>query len=461
MHAPRLNRREFVALTAGGAVAAALRSAATGAEPPEATRPFLLSATGCGRATGYAEASKIVTRGERTHVAWLDAAADGFWVRVRTLDRRAGTWSPTVTVGSALDNHGGPALTVDGTGHLHVIYFPHHRPFRYRRSLRPNDASAWEPEIQFGEELSYPVLLCAPDGTLLMTARRSHQRPVETKTQPWELEFWSKPPGGEWQRRGIVLRSRHTGYAHFMESLAWGPDGRTIHLGCRIYETTGRKGEEPLQTVGYLTSPDAGKTWRRSDGVSVTLPVTAETVDVIASGGGATQRTMFSGSIAVDSRGVPHLLHTLREHNVAHTWLCTPAAGGGWTKRDLHAFLPPAFREWDLVLPGGMTFSASGRATIVAALARLGPGESDWAHPSNDVVRLWSDDACRTFHSEVLGPKDAKRPRWMPNLERPTGRHALAEEPGVLFTAGGGGAGLTELLLNNEVWWHPARPGLA
>ena len=72
--------------------------AATTGDPP-----FLLSKNGCGRATGYAETNKIVTVGDRTHVAWLDSVADGFRVRIRTLDRSTRAWSPTHTVGEAFD----------------------------------------------------------------------------------------------------------------------------------------------------------------------------------------------------------------------------------------------------------------------------------------------------------------------------------------------------------------------
>jgi hypothetical protein len=102
-----------------------------------------------------------------------------------------------------------------------------------------------------------------------------------------------------------------------------------------------------------------------------------------------------------------------------------------------------------------MTFSATGRATIVATLAKPVPGENDWAHATNEVVRLWSDDGARTFRSEVLGPIDAMVPHWLPSLERPTGHHPIPNEPGIIFTGGGGGTGLNELELNNPVWWRP------
>ena len=79
-----------------------------------------------------------------------------------------------MTVGEAYDNHGGPALSVDSEGYLHIVYHPHHHPMRYRRSNRPHDSSEWEDEVLFGDRLTYPTLMCGPDNTLILTARRSY-----------------------------------------------------------------------------------------------------------------------------------------------------------------------------------------------------------------------------------------------------------------------------------------------
>lgn len=127
---------------------------------------FVLAADGCGRATGYAETNKIVTLDGKTHVTWLDSVAEGFRVRIRTFTHATGQWSPTITVGDAHDNHGGPALAVDSKGYLHIVYYPHHHPFRYRHSLRPNDAAEWSEETQIGERCTYPTLMVGPDDTL-------------------------------------------------------------------------------------------------------------------------------------------------------------------------------------------------------------------------------------------------------------------------------------------------------
>lgn len=103
------NRRQFLATTGCGIPGACLlgsRPASALGKTEEGAR-FLLSEQGCGRATGYAEANKIVTFGDHTHVAWLDSPAEGFRVRVRTLNRTTGEWSPTSTIGEGYDNHGG------------------------------------------------------------------------------------------------------------------------------------------------------------------------------------------------------------------------------------------------------------------------------------------------------------------------------------------------------------------
>jgi len=66
-----LNRREFVTLLGGGLVASSLAGPLACAAEADARRPsapFLLSTVSSGRATAYAEASKIVTLGGNTHV---------------------------------------------------------------------------------------------------------------------------------------------------------------------------------------------------------------------------------------------------------------------------------------------------------------------------------------------------------------------------------------------------------
>lgn len=429
-----------------------------------AAAPVVLSRAGSGRATAYCEQAKIITVGDRTHVAWLDGEADGFRIRIRTLDRATGTWSPTVTVGEGMDNHGGPGLTVDSQGYLHIVYYPHHDVFRYRRSLRPNDASAWTPEERFGEGLSFPTMLCAPDDTLILTARRGFHdaQRVPQEHLPVEQELWKKPPGGEWRKVSTLLRARTPGYSQFAVGLAWGADHRTIHLNTRPYEGNPYTMASPMNTIGYLVSPDAGETWTKADGTPVTLPATAETIDVIAPDESPDGPRLNSGPLAVDARGVPHLIYTAAQHDASHLYVATPKAGGGWERRDLTPSLPAAWQGCDITLNmgGGITFSASGRATVVAVVFKLPPAERKdpiklWGHPTTEIVRLWSDDGLLTWQSEILQPEDATQTHWLPNLERATGHNRVPDEPGIIFTAGSAGANVNSLALANEVRWQP------
>ncbi len=155
--------------------------------------------------------------------------------------------------------------------------------------------------------MTYPTLVCGADDTLYLTARRRFP------DRPWQVELWKRSPGEPWRCEGAILQSRHRGYAHFQESLAWGPDHCTLHLACRFHERTDRQGYGRLQTVAYLVSPDCGKSWTRSDGRAVTLPATAESAEVLAAGGVDTQRILRAGAMAVDPQGRPHVVYHVEE----------------------------------------------------------------------------------------------------------------------------------------------------
>lgn len=430
------------------------------ASPESGVAPVVLTERGSGRATAYQEQSKIITFGEKTHVVWLDAEATGFKVRGRTLDRVTGQWSPIVSIGEAQDNHGGPTLTVDSKGYLHVVYYPHHAPCRYRRSTRPNDLSEWEPEIQFGEGLTYPSMICSPDDTLILTARHGYYLPGGDGAVRIDQELWKKPANGQWRRESILMTSRVQGYAQMPAALAWGKDGRTIHLSTRIYEKSPAGVER--QSVAYMVSGDAGVTWAKSDGTLVSLPATADNMDVIASDVSGLHPSFASGPVGVDAQGNPHVLYSAAIGKTTRLYLATPVVGLGWTRRDLSAYLPEEIRGWNVTLGmgGALTFSETGRATIVAVAVNVPIEErtplKEWGHPSCEIVRLWSDDGLRTFQSEILAPKNTEQTHWLPNLEHPTGHNRVPKEPGIIYTVGGAGAGLKDLDLNNQVWWKPA-----
>ena len=433
-----MNRREFTKLAAASALLPSVSAQAAN------SKPHLLSSVGCGRATGYAEANKIITIGNRTHVAWLDSPPEGFRVRVATLNRKTEKWSRTYTIGDAYDNHGGPALTCDSEGYLHIIYYTHHHPFRYRRSQRPNDASEWEDEQLIGDKLTYPTLVCGADNTLYLTARRSDKN-------PWWVEMWKKPSGKEWQSVGPVMYSRHKGYSHFQESLSWGPDHKTLHLCCRFHELSDKSFYGRLQTVAYMKSDDFGRSWQRSDGTKIKTPITVDNIEVIAKGGVDFKQTLRAGCMAVSPEGVPRLVYSISAKNRSHAFLATLDEKGKWKRLNLNDQLPKEWREFNLIMAGGLSFDSAGKLHGVAQL-QTGPRvHKIWGDPSNEIVTFTKEGDRIRFRA--ISKFDAKASHWLPSIERPTGHNLVPSDPGIIYTGGPAGGKNTELL-SNKVYWN-------
>ena len=403
----------------------------------------LLSEHGCGRATAYADANKIITLQDKTHVAWLDSITEGFRVRIRTLDRKTNRWSPTYTVGEAYDNHGGPALTVDSLGYLHIVYYPHHHPFRYRRSVRPNDASEWGDEVQFGERCTYPTMVCGSDDTLYLTGRENRG------DQPWYVNLYIKPPNAPWGEPIPLFQDDKGGYVRFQQALLWGQDHRTLHLTLWIFD------ENRAYTVGYLRSPDSGRTWERADGTPVLLPATRETVTLIDT----KHRDLRFGSIAVDGESTPYVLYSTCPSFAlpSQAWVVWLDGAGKWCRRSLTDELPKEWKGWSLAMDGAIHIAPDGQIFIVLALMKPETvSEGNWGHKSAEIVGMQASDIRGKFSVGLLSKPDMTVPHWLPNLERPTG-HNRVDVPGVMYTAGVTGEGCHDIL-SNAVYWMGMQP---
>ena len=404
-----------------------------------------LSEHGCGRATGYAEFNKIVTIGHKTHVAWLDSHDDAFVVRIRTLDRNTNRWSPTHTVGRAYDNHGGPSLARDARGYLHIVYYPHHHPFRYRRSLRPNDASQWTAEQQFGTRCTYSSLVCMPDDRLVLACRQS-------SSGRWKLNLYERPSDGQWQGpRTILHGNASSGYTRWQASLALGPVGKMLHMSFMIYE---QKLADLGYAVGYLCSPDGGRTWQRADGAPLNLPATPATIDLVAGTREPAGPANFRpGNVAVDDTGAPWILYARLDRQPFETWVATPAPAGTWNRRPL---LPAVQETWpgrSVKTPGNVAFTSDGTmyAAITTVDTGIEPKPAMWGHPSAETALLVSHDRGRTFRTFVVSTFDDDVPNWLVNLEKPT-RHMLTPIPSMIYTHGLKGRTNKDIMSNDVIW---------
>ena len=130
------------------------------------SKPFLLSDAASTRASVYDMTNKSVRVGDVTHVTWLDAVSV---VRLRSFDHRTGTWSETLTLGDAADNHCNPALTATPSGVLRLAYGPHgfgegqFNCVRFRM-LESADGRAWQEASNVGYGATYACLVTDSQG---------------------------------------------------------------------------------------------------------------------------------------------------------------------------------------------------------------------------------------------------------------------------------------------------------
>lgn len=419
-----------------------------GADDVASEPQYTLSRHGSGRATGYAATNKIVTLGQFTHASWLDSQTGRFLVRIRSLDHKTGKWSSTHTIGEAFDNHGGPELTVDSRGYLHVVYYPHHHPFRYRRSIRPNDPSEWTPETSFGRLCTYTAMAVLPDDTLVLICRE------RTKTR-WVMNQYTKPADGEWEGPQTLLHGNEpSGYTRWQTALAMGGNGVTLHMSFMIYEGELFGEVGPGYAIGYLRSRDGGRHWERSDGQPVTLPATAATIELVA---GARRRSapanLRPGNIAVDPSGTPWIVYSRLDRQPFETWIARPSAGEGWQRTPV---LPVIQERWpgrSVKTPGQIVFDRDGTMYLALTTVRadISVKQAYWGHESAEVALLVSRDFGRTLQVYPISPPDDKVSNWLPSLERPT-RHVPIGVPSLMYTHGTKGSNNLETVSNDVLY---------
>ncbi|MBG89992.1 MAG: hypothetical protein CMO80_24265 [Verrucomicrobiales bacterium] len=453
------------------AVASAIRAQLSEAKNVRNTGRTLISTIGSERAT-QGNGNKIVTVGANTHVVWQDSIDDGYFARVRSLDRKTGKWSEAYTLGKGRDNHARPTITADNEGFLHVIIGGHHDGLQYRRSIRANDASEWTAIEKFGRT-TYPILLCGPDDTLYITGRHD---------KGWTgMDFYVKPHDKAWENRGLLVKKhkRFKYYAAYHNAMAWGPEKKTLHMSVGFFlGDSKRKGEhnrDPqglYQAVGYMRSKDAGMTWHQADETPIELPATTDTIDLIDSG--EREREAHDKpkpgirhlGIAVDSKDHPYVVYVRHTPEPGAIEMVTPDGRGGWAKRPLCEAIE---KHW----PGMVAFDgrvSMTRDDVICLILTLAPrdhananwnpgihGRPDfWLREEPNIQRLaWleSRDGGRTFSTRDVIPHRPDRGTLLPTLERPTGFHGppTGELPALLYFEGLGRYRKPGELIQNDV----------
>ena len=396
-------------------------AAALNAEPTV----HVLSTIGSERATSGG-GNKIVTHENKTHVVWQDSTPQGYFNRIRTLDRDTNTWLQTVTLNEGKDNHARPVVTIDHEGYLHVIMSGHHSPVTHRRSVRPNDASEWTDPQDVGRG-TYPVVVCGADDTLYATMRSDRR---------WNgVDLYVKPKDGPWEKRGKLVKRREDlpGYAAFHSGMAVGPDG-TLHLVSDFYEGKGIYDQRGLhQAVCYMQSRDRGQTWQRADGTAVSIPARPEDMDILAQDERERGEEMppplllSMGAIVTDLKGRAHILyisHLDAPGQLVHAWTDND---GAWQRQTIDAVAESFPDHRPTHSRGALSKTADGDFYALLTLQPLNDQwqdgkptrESNWNAENKRLILLHSPDSGRTWDAQLALPED--REVNQPNVERPTG----------------------------------------
>ena len=136
----------------------------------------------------------------------------------------------------------------------------------------------------------------------------------------------------------------------------------------------------------------------------MTLPVTAATFDVIASGGIDYGSALEAGALAVAPDGTPWLVHSEWAAGVGTNVLCTPEGDGSWRRIVLNERVELAPGRCFGVAPS-IVFDAAGRLVGVTTTEDAAD-EVPWGHPASEVVRFVSADGGATFAMEQLSTTD-------------------------------------------------------
>jgi hypothetical protein len=373
----------------------------------------VLSTTGSTRGTAYTMSNKIVTLGARTHVAWLDAVSK---TMVATFDNEKREWLGQWLVGEGHDNHGGPALTCDSEGYLHIVFGPHGGEFQYFRSARPSDASEWVAVGLFGVNGTYPSLVCDSKDTLHCTYRGM--------TPPLKLAYQRRPRDGDWSEPvALVDAAVPDGYTQYTNALTLGPDD-SLHLAFHVYDLHPAAGK----AIGYLRSTDGGDSWMLADGTPVELPFSPDKTGMVEQGPGLDMRAC---NVALSPEGHPYFIaaHFETTLSTTHIWRWD---GTAWRRIDL----TPVVQKQ---LPGcgtgrgTLSFDAEGGLWV----SSQAEGQNEQGELVSWIVVLYSGDRGETFETVVASPPspggDVRN--WYPSLERPTGHHDVGV-PHLLYTRG-------------------------
>lgn len=394
---------------------------------------ILLSARGSDRATAYLSSNKIIRKERRLFVGWLDGpevAGGPERIQLGVCDAGSGALVSAYCLGEGIDNHCGPAITMDREGRLHAILGAHSGVFAYRWSDEPESLASWSPPELLGPYDTYPSLVVDGAGTLHLLSR-------ESGAHPRKLIYRRRFQGRGWEEPIPIALSPRPGYTNFMHSLSVGPEGR-LHLTFQYHYLT--HGVSPADAVArlaaWITSDDGGDTWHQ-EGEKISLPLCLETT---------------RGFLAAPDGGIRLSNHVVDSKGRLWIFSSSPEKGGGilfrrdeegWTEIDTEQSLGTLDNRDGREI--SLSRDASGLIHLVIGTVPGGLAGT-WKDPRHELFHLVLEESGKQHDFHQL--TNFGQASWLPSLENWNWfQPACTDTPWMLFTREKNGNSPTDVFL--------------
>jgi hypothetical protein len=213
----------------------------------------------------------VTTFNDKQFAAWYNPEG-----RVVIASRTIGQtqWTTTVTnlKGNIKDAHNVISIIADGEGYLHISWDHHGNPLHYARSKTPATPDFPDSTPMTGkteQHVTYPQFFKQANGDLIFMYRDGASgrgnlvvNHYDTKSKTWS-QMYANLISGEGERNAY-WQACVDGKGSIHVSWVWRESGdvATNHDLC------------------YARSDDGGKTWKKSDGTTYALPITAASAEI-------------------------------------------------------------------------------------------------------------------------------------------------------------------------------------
>jgi hypothetical protein len=221
-----------------------------------------------------------------------------------TYNHSAGTWSDPIKIddwasgGSppGSDSHCATTLCEDKDGYVHMFYNCHGNStpgMQYKKTINSNDISTWSAAITFSGVATYPHAYLGIDDVIYVFHRGNTS---ENTTHCLER---STDSGTTWESRIVIVTMSDAAY--FLAACLGKETTGTPSLHIAGYHYYGGRKKD----VYYAKSLDGGVTWMKSDGTTLSIPMTTATMEKLHT----STYDSFPGGLDVDSRGYPYITY--------------------------------------------------------------------------------------------------------------------------------------------------------